>query len=264
MKVMLKPQVDLTEDPEYWRGQIGEGFNEDQWDQWFRSYSKMLLSYAHLAQQLQVEQFSISCELVTASTQADHWRALISDVRRVYSGVLTDAANWGWLNATGGEETNKTWWDAVDLIGVDAYYPLLPANETGGNKPPALEEIIRAWQPIVERLQNLSLTFNRPVILTEVGYCSGSCQRGTVPTPDDLDTQSLYYEAAIRALGVHQDWFHGMFWWNWPTDAAAGGEDDVCMTPQFKPAEWVLRKYYRATQPIPQRPSYPPVCLCTV
>ena len=42
--------------------------------------------------------------------------------RNVYSGVITSSANWGWLDDRGGEETQKTWWDAVDFIGVDAYY----------------------------------------------------------------------------------------------------------------------------------------------
>ena len=37
-------------------------------------------------------------------------------MRDVYSGKLTSSANWG------GEEFSKSWWDAVDYIGVDAYY----------------------------------------------------------------------------------------------------------------------------------------------
>jgi hypothetical protein len=37
-------------------------------------------------------------------------------MREVYTGLLTDSANWG------GEEMGKQWWDAVDYIGVDAYY----------------------------------------------------------------------------------------------------------------------------------------------
>ena len=40
------------------------------------------------------------------------------------------------------------------------------------------------------------------------------------------------------------------FWWNWNTDPGAFTADD-CLTPQFKPAEDVLRKYYRASLPKP-------------
>jgi len=108
LKVMLKPHVDITDDPEYWRGQIGLGFKPEQWELWFASYRTMLLEYANLAQQLGVEMFSVSCELIEASKQDAHWRRLIADVRKVYHGPLVSSANWGWLNATGGEETNKT------------------------------------------------------------------------------------------------------------------------------------------------------------
>lgn len=42
MKVMLKPHIDLTRDPNHWRGDIGRGFkNESQWSSWFDSYTKM-------------------------------------------------------------------------------------------------------------------------------------------------------------------------------------------------------------------------------
>lgn len=37
-------------------------------------------------------------------------------MRAVYTGEITSSANWG------GEESGKSWWDAVDYIGVDAYY----------------------------------------------------------------------------------------------------------------------------------------------
>jgi hypothetical protein len=40
LQVMLKPHVDLTEDPAYWRGDIGRGFTDEQWRDWFRAYSR--------------------------------------------------------------------------------------------------------------------------------------------------------------------------------------------------------------------------------
>eukprot|EP01102_Stenamoeba_stenopodia_P000534 TRINITY_DN10528_c0_g1_i1.p1 TRINITY_DN10528_c0_g1~~TRINITY_DN10528_c0_g1_i1.p1 ORF type:complete len:352 (-),score=65.56 TRINITY_DN10528_c0_g1_i1:120-1175(-) len=261
LKVMLKPQIDLTEDPEYWRGDIGEGFTEADWDMWFDSYWAMMQPYAELCEALGVEQISISCELITASAQGDQWRELILKVRQVYSGQLTDAANWGYLNATGGEETNKTWWDAVDVIGVDAYYPLVPSNVT----EPTLQIIIEGWQPVIQRLYNLSTTFNRPVVLTELGYCSGGCKREGNATAATLAKQALFYQAAFEAFIPEQSWFLGFFWWAWDTDNSFGGPNNICITPQYKPAEGVLRTYYNAeNKTVPSVPSTPPVCLCTV
>ena len=97
LRVMLKPQIDLTEDPKFWRGQIGVNFTSSEWDEWFGSYEKMILHYAHLAEQTHVEMLSVSCELVVASKQADHWRKVVKTIREKYHGLLTDSANWGWL-----------------------------------------------------------------------------------------------------------------------------------------------------------------------
>lgn len=39
---------------------------------------------------------------------------------------------------------NITWWDALDIIGVDAYFPI--ANFT---TEPTYDEIKKSWKPIV-------------------------------------------------------------------------------------------------------------------
>eukprot|EP01112_Ceratiomyxa_fruticulosa_P015433 TRINITY_DN4538_c0_g1_i2.p1 TRINITY_DN4538_c0_g1~~TRINITY_DN4538_c0_g1_i2.p1 ORF type:complete len:393 (-),score=64.31 TRINITY_DN4538_c0_g1_i2:40-1218(-) len=265
MGVMLKPQVDLTEDPSYWRGQIGEGFNATQWDDWFESYTNMILEYAEFAQKMNVEQLSVSCELITASLQEAHWRALIPQIRQVYTGVLTDAANWGALNSEGGEETQKRWWDLVDLIGVDAYYlNFLMVNITN----PTLEQMIDQWGPVVVRFQNLTSFWKKNLILSEIGYCPSNydpmlCQRGVIPTTAGLSTMALFYQAALEVF-LQQDWFVGVFWWNWCTDNSFGGTQNDCMTPSYKPAEDVLRYYYQATLPQPIQPTTPALCMCTL
>lgn len=74
-----------------------------------------------------------------ASKYDKYWRELIGNLRQVYNGKLTSSANWGWLNATGGEETNKTWWNAVDYIGIDAYYNITDLPD------PTVEQLMAAW-----------------------------------------------------------------------------------------------------------------------
>jgi len=257
LEVLLKPHIDLIDDDSYWRGDIGIGFTDSDWNEWFDSYATFILHYATLAQNTGVEMLSISTELINPSKRDAQWRNIISRVRDVYSYKITDSANWGWLNATGGEETNKTWWDAVDIIGVDAYYPL--TNETHPN----VTTVITAWKPVIERLQNLSEYWGKPVILTEIGYCSGDCAFRNSTGPDE-QAQEIRYRAAFEALKDHDDWFKGMFWWTWNTDPAFGGSGDPCISPQFKSAEKVLRKYYQASSGLPIRPDYPSVCDCYV
>lgn len=121
---MLKPHIDLIVDDEHWRGDIGANFTESQWVDWFQSYGKMLSHYAVLADSWGVEMLSVSCELIAVSSQDAHWRQLVPILRSFYKGKLVSSANWGHLDSRGGQETNKTWTDTMDYIGVDAYYPI--------------------------------------------------------------------------------------------------------------------------------------------
>jgi hypothetical protein len=69
---------------------------------------------------------------------------------------LTSSANWGWLDSRGGEETNKTWWDTLDFIGVDAYY-----NFAENITEHTLENLVEGWKPVVSRLKSLSNKWNK-------------------------------------------------------------------------------------------------------
>eukprot|EP01052_Picozoa_sp_SAG31_P001026 SAG31_NODE_33_length_32018_cov_69.763088_10_plen_511_part_00 len=294
LRVMLKPHVDLLRDNKprgrFWRGDIGgcpatdwgknspkdiAPFNGSQWDAWFASYSRFLAPYASLAEAEGVELLSLNTELYCPNKQAAHWRALVSEVRQRYSGRLTVAA-------IHGHEEEMQWWDAVDVIGIDAYY-----NVDGYN----LGDMVEAWQPYVERARQLHEQYNKPVLFTEIGYCSGHCSRAHVPVSSDYAAHAQHYEAVFEAfrnasvvggsgqqfrmnpgsyepesnapqLRLESGWFLGSFWWNWNTDDGRyGSGSDDCLTPQWKPAEQVLRKYYRATQPQPQPPLGPALCM---
>ncbi len=250
LKVMLKPHVDLASDPAHWRGQIGQGFTEAEWNAWFTSYQDFINHYAQLAQTYGADQFSVGTELSASQSRATNWRAVITGVRNHYNGPLTYAANHG-------DETNVTWWDAVDYIGVDAYYPLTSKDD------PTVAELKTAWQPYVSTLEALASTWNKSIIFTEIGYRSqdGANQHpwdwqidGTV----DLQEQADTYQAAFESV-FNQSWFAGMYWWVWETDPFQGGPCDDGYTPYDKPAEHVLRSWYDAppqvSKPIPQ-PDY--------
>lgn len=76
---------------------------------------------------------------------------MISKIRNVYQGILTDSSNWGYLDSRGGEDTHKKWWGYVDVIGIDAYYPIA-SNITN----PSLEQIVEGWNPVIARFKNLT------------------------------------------------------------------------------------------------------------
>lgn len=235
LKVMLKPHVDLG-DNSAWRGQIQFGNDETKWQEWFTNYTAFITHYATLARDYHVELFAVGTELVGTTHRETDWRNVITAVRNIYSGPLTYAANHS------GEETSITWWDALDFIGVDAYYPLTNKNN------PAPEELRNAFNPVLTTLSSLSSTWNKPILLTEIGYRSidganrapWDWQRDA---PLDLQEQKFCYMAALSAFAP-QPWLKGIFWWAWQPDEPLHNIYDKGYGVYRKPAEQVLRAFY--------------------
>lgn len=235
LNVMLKPHLDLNNDPDHWRGHIGTGFTtEAEWSAWFDSYHAFITHYAALAETEDVEQSSVGTELVGTSGREAQWRAVVAAVRSLFSGSLVYASNHG------GEETSVTWWDAVDYIGVDAYYSLASHND------PTKDELRAAWTAPLATLTNLATRYNKPIIVTEIGYRSVD---GATRAPwnfasggeVDLQEQADAYQVALESLCA-QPWLGGIYWWVW-SPRPEGGELDVGFTPRGKPAEDILRQY---------------------
>jgi hypothetical protein len=237
MKVMLKPHLDLANDPTHWRGDIGVGFSGADWTAWFTSYKAFINHYAQLAQANGADQFCIGTELVTTEFRAADWQSLIAGVRGIFTGPITYAANQG-------SEGAITWWDLVDYIGVDAYYPLTSKNN------PTLAELEAVWAPRVAALKTLSENWEKRVIFTEIGYRSqdGANQHPwdfLVSSTIDLQEQADLYQAVFESF-FNQSWFAGIFWWSWDPNPIQGGPCDMSYSPHDKPAEDILRQWYGA------------------
>lgn len=268
MEVLLKPHIDLINDPKNWRGNIGTGMTQNQWNDWFISYEKYIMQYAEIAANNNVSMFSVSTELVTPSTQEAFWRKLVPKIREIYDGILTDAANWSPPGQNTGELVEKQWWDIVDIIGCDEYYISQHYSMINGNYP-TMEQLLNLWQGLEQQMLDLHNKWNKSIIFTEIGYCSGvdaNCYAngGTPPGPPTNDSlYSMYnqYEATLVAMTKYE-WFEGVFWWNWDSDAAFGGDGNSCMDPKYKPTESLLREWYQATEPQPPPPNYAATCDC--
>ena len=248
MKVMLKPHLDLANDPTHWRGDIGQGFSESDWTAWFSSYKTFINHYAQLAQTYGVDQFCIGTELVSTEFRAADWQSVIAGVRGLFTGPITYAANQG-------SEGALSWWDRLDFIGIDAYYSLTDKND------PTLDELKAAWAPRVASLKTLSETWGKPILFTEIGYPSldGANRQpwnGQVSDVVDLQEQADLYQALFESF-YNQTWFAGIFWWTWETDPLQGGPCDTHATPHDKPAEAVLRLWYGAPPKPPDAEEIP-------
>lgn len=230
LKVMFTPYVNLPDDTD--RATIKPA----NVDAWFASYSTMVGHYADLAQSLGVEQFVTGAELTGTSTHESEWRAVVADVRTRFHGPVIYAANFD-------EVQQVKFWDAVDAIGVDAYYPLsmLPTHDVNA--------LVGAWKPYVDALRDLSQHFDRPVVVDEIGYPS---QRGATVEPwnyeysatRDDEEQQAAYEAVRQAVWMpNAAWLKGVHFWMAP-DIPGRSEDrqELDYTPFGKPAESVIRQ----------------------
>jgi hypothetical protein len=244
LKVMLKPHVDPIEAG--WRGQ----FNPTDSSAWFDSYNVFITHYAQLAETLAVEAFVVGTEykLLTGPSNQARWRTIINNVRGRYSGMLTYAAN-----ATEAEDefTQVQFWDALDLIGLNVYFPL-----TDGDTP-EVDELVSAWTDnangdnLVQLVQDVHGANNKPVLFTEVGYRSIT---GANKQPWDWQSAGPYdpveqancYEAFLQVWSQQASWMQGGFWWDWPIPAPA--PNDTGYTPQSKPASQVLANRFSASR----------------
>ncbi len=222
MKVMLKPGV--------WVGNGGyageiELSSPAQRTEWFQSYTRFVEHYATLAARIHADLYCVGGEFVKLTKDDADWRKVIARTREVYPGPLVYAANFG------GEFETLQFWDALDYIGLQDYYPL-PDNL-------ATDEVVRKVEAVQRK-------YHKPVIFTEAGFASGENANRTPwedghgkPSPE---LQARCYEAVYQAF-YNQPWFEGMYWWKVGTNGF-GGMDDTSLTPWGKPAMDAVKEWY--------------------
>lgn len=236
IRIMLKPQIWI------WRGEF-TGYlsmkNETDWKILEDSYRAFILEYAQLAQETNSEIFCIGTELEQFIVERPaYWKQLITDIKQVYKGELTYAANWD-------EYKRVPFWAELDYIGVDAYFPL------SESKTPTFEELLAGWKPWKEELKSVSESVDRPVLFAEFGYRSVD-YAGKEPWKSDrsmtevnLVAQNNASKALFEAIW-HEEWFAGGFLWKWFVNHdRSGGMENARFTPQNKPAEDIIRTYYK-------------------
>jgi glycosyl hydrolase family 113 len=232
LKILLKPHVDLLD------GSDRAAIQPADRHAWFTSYKTFILHYANIAAELGVEEFAVGTELHGLVGERDQWSNVIDAVRDVYPGPITYAANHYDYEAV-------TFWDKVDIIGINAWWPI--ASEPTRD----VSTLKRALVPIRDELAALSARYGRPILFTEAGYAS---QQGTTTFPgydrlsgeEDQAEQAAGYEALLETFS-DQTWWIGVHWWLWtvlsqgPTDPPPELDHSV----RGKEAEAVLRRWWR-------------------
>lgn len=256
IETLLKPQIWLMKTHEgKWLTDIAMNSEQD-WQTWFKNYHHFMLHYAKFAAQHNIPILCIGTELQSTAVQrAQDWRQLIADIRQVYQGQLTYAANW----SDAFEQIQ--FWDDLDLIGIQAYFPLATQNS------PTVEQLKASWQPHLDQIAAIKEKYQKPVIFTEIGYRStedaaikpwqwpdaSELNPSPPATEAGLVTQANCYEAFFQTVWS-QDWFAGAYWWKWFPEIKPEQQSRVGQgfTPQNKPAEQILRHGY-GTEPPKQK-----------
>lgn len=214
-----------------WRGDLMTN-DEEGWQLLAENYKQYILSYAVMADTMNVDLFCIGTELkAMALERPDYWVGLIDAIKEVYDGPLTYAANWDSYGSI-------TFWDKLDLIGIDAYFPL------GDHQVPSVESTVSDWEKYKKEIGLISQKFNKPVIFTEWGYESeeyaGKTPWGSSGTVNE-EVQANLYEGTLKSFWK-EPWFQGVFVWRWSPNGELGGSYNF--TPREKPAEEVLRRWF--------------------
>ena len=236
IRVMLKPQIWV------WRGVFTGELkmqSEASWQELEKSYEAFILTYAALAEEAKVEIFCIGTELEEfVVNRPEFWKQLIQKIRAKYQGKLTYAANW--------DEYGRTpFWASLDYIGIDAYFPL------SEERTPTVEQLKEGWQPWKNKIAVLSKEVSRPVLFTEFGYRSMD-YTAKKPWLVDRNEENVNLEGQVNAKKAifesfwDEDWFAGGFVWKWFIHHdKAGGPADNRFTPQNKPAQEIIKTFYK-------------------
>ncbi len=239
IKVMMKPQVWSHG---WWTGDYHFDSERD-WSKWESDYLTFITYFARLADSLDVDLFCIGTEFKNSIKQRPQfWYEVIDSVRNVFGGQITYAANWDNFE-------NIPFWNALDIVGINAYFPLL--NE----KTPAVKQLCKAWEPHVRQIQNFHSRVKMPIIFTEYGYLSvDGCAYETWVLEQKINQLSINEAAQANAISALYETFSkepywlGGFLWKWfPNMQGHEGYPAKDYTPQGKIAEEVLSSWFSKT-----------------
>jgi hypothetical protein len=230
MEVTLKPQIGIRTGS--WIGAAHPASLPAFW----AGYRAMLIHYADLAETAHASLLVVGTEMRTLSGEEGRWRALIAEIRQHFGGKLTYAANHD-------EFERVPFWDALDYVGIDAYFPLAAPPDPA---PPA-GELAAAWSKrgYLARIAATSARTGKRVLFTELGYRAG---RATAAHPSvwnvrdttDVGAQRNAYQAFYDAV-ADKPWMAGVYWWS--VDPESRWVQDY--SPIGKPAEQVVARANR-------------------
>ena len=205
LKVLVVPHLAEWGSGFTWRGDIG--FDDAaQWQRFFAEYGDWLASVAAVAQA--ADAIVVGSELDRTIEHDAQWRKVIAGVRAQTRAPLTYAANWT-------DYQRVRFWDALDAIGIDAYFPLVDDQVD----KPTRQELERGWAKHMVDIAAFSRRVDKHVVFTELGY-NRSWRAAHAPWEYNTDgsdaepLQAMCLDVALRAVEAEPRMI-GCFLWKW-------------------------------------------------
>ncbi len=219
------------------------GTSRTYWADWFESMTKRSIHYAKIAEKTKCEMYCLDSELDYSVPQNNHWKTVVSEVRKHYTGCLTTCmtTSFNRVNFEAAFENPDHWFHDLDLLTLSTY-------ENAADKPGTSKEEMKEWlKPLRERFSNFYQLYQKPLLF---GECGCSATEGAAMSPSwyafehdyDGQEQANYMSALIETF-ANEPWWYGLYLWKWeehiqrPTDPTG----IKGFTIKGKPAEEVYR-----------------------
>lgn len=230
LKIMIKPHLAYWGSPFAWRGEI-EFDSDEAWNRFWAQYTDWIVQVARACRD--ADGFVVGTELDRTLRFENRWRDLVAKVRGVTGAALTYAANWP-------DYQRVPFWDAVDVVGIQAYFPVADA-------PSGRAAVLDAgWADRMDELRRYAAEVNRRVVFTELGY-NRAHEAAVRPWgydtdgPDAEPVQEACLRAALRAFEAEPA-VVGVFLWKWFPNPRPVGRTFQLATPRLKTA---IRDHWR-------------------
>ncbi|MFT5890061.1 MAG: hypothetical protein ACI9Y7_000149 [Dokdonia sp.] len=232
MQSLLKPQVFFGNS---WPGALEYETQED-WDAFFDYYYRWIRHYAFLAEIHQIDALCMGVEFAKATlSHGEQWKHMFQKARGLYQGNMTYAANWG------EEFETVDFWNELDFIGINSYYPL------SKNDTPTDDELKVSFEEVKTKIKTVYQKYQKPIVFTEIGFRSIEAPwknpHADGDTPFNEEHQQRCYEVIFEGI-QNEPWCAGILWWKFPSYLEYRGRENTAFTPNNKATEATVRKWF--------------------
>lgn len=222
-----------------WRGEIDPG-SEKGWRAYQASYRSFVLRWAKDAALAHADAFSIGVECKSWSGRyGGFWSDLIREIRRIFPGILTYSSNWD-------EAPDVVFWDQLDLIGINAFYPLADHDNA------TYDEYVAGAKAAIGPLRQLSEELEMPVLFVEIGYTTRA-NAAVKPWlwPDTMENVVVDESEQARAISaileaaLPNPWLVGFFLWRYYANIDDVSQEAIWgFSPHGKTTESLLEQIF--------------------